>query len=239
MADTIDLGWGPFPAEQLRYMVRTCRDVGGVLRSPANEAKGFVWPQEIGAVVEAPDWSDRTKRGGVHGLIPGQQGPWGWATGPDAVWMIVSFDSAESVDLGGKTKVRRCRVEWVCRASDGAASSAVAWLRARGITEPVYAGHATVGDYGVAVTGDYGVATAGYRGVATVGDFGHATVGDYGTATAGDSGRVSGGVGALLVVRTADGWLTGVVGQGGIKPGVTYRADRVGGSWQLVEASGA
>ena len=168
------------PTPAVAYMVRTCtRHADGTLRSQHDTS--FIWPETPGAVVTAPDWRpDDACGGGLHGLVPGQQAPGLWAEGPDAVWMVVSFDPSEAIDLGGKTKARTVTVVATWNAVDGPAAS-VAWLKARGILAPVYRGTATAGEGGTATAGNYGTATAGYRGTATAGEGGRLTIQWYNT----------------------------------------------------------
>ena len=223
---TVDLGWGEFPADRLRYMVRTCRRVDGRLESPYAEAAGFVWPHEPGAIVEAPDWRPDAKcGGGLHGLRAGQQDPGVWATGPGAVWLVVAYDVAEAVDLGGKTKVQRCRVDLVIDEADGAAAVVPLWLRARGVTEPVFRGVVTAGYRGTATAGYRGTATAGYRGTATAGEDGNATAGDGGT---------------IIVAYYTDRLRlhVGYIGEDGLLPGVPYRVEVTDGVPRWVRADG-
>lgn len=100
------------------YMARTCvRHEDGTLRSPMNQ--NFIWPNQVGAIVTAPDWNpEPTCGGGLHGLRPGQQKPGHWVTGPDAVYLVCSFEEEDAVDLDGSVKVRQCRVECVGTAAD-------------------------------------------------------------------------------------------------------------------------
>ncbi len=100
------------------FMARTCvRHADGTLRSPMNQ--NFIWPSEVGSVVTAPDWDpEPTCGGGLHGLRPGQQNPGHWVTGPDAVYLVCSFEEEDAVDLDGSVKVRQCRVECVGTAAD-------------------------------------------------------------------------------------------------------------------------
>jgi len=216
-AATVDLGWGTFPASRLRYMVRTCRrDADGLLRSSIDTA--FIWPSAVGAVAEALDWRpDDACGGGLHGLQAGQQSPGVWITGPDAVWMVVAYDVTESVDFGGKTKVRRCRVEMVIAEADGAATAVPLWLRAHGIIQPVYRGAVTVGNFDTAITGDYGYAVAGYRGMAIAG------IG--GTAMAGGDGTIM----SYYFSRGGKCQYVGHIGIDNLLPNVPYCVDTVNG----------
>lgn len=100
------------------YMARTCvRHEDGTLRSPMNQ--DFIWPNQVGTIVTAPDWNpEPVCGGGLHGLRPGQQKPGHWVTGPDAVYLVCSFEEEDAVDLDGSVKVRQCRVECVGTAAD-------------------------------------------------------------------------------------------------------------------------
>ena len=256
-AATVDLGWGTFPASRLRYMVRTCVRVYGRLQSPSDDADGFIWPSEVGAVVEAPDWRPDDACGrGLHGLQAGQQTPGVWATGPNAVWMIVAYDVAESVNLSGKTKVRRCRIEMVVDEADGASTAVPLWLRARGVTAPIYRETVIVGDAGTAVAGDGGAATAGAFGTAVAGHHGIATAGVYGTAVAGDGGAATAGAFGIATVGGGGVAMAGIygtivaayhngirqrlhvgyIGEAGLLPDVPYRVEVVCGVLQWVQA---
>ncbi len=206
------------------YFVRTCRRTSeGKLISPSRQARGFVWPEEIGSVVSCPDWEPDGLCGhGLHGLRPGDNSPGTWANGLDAVWMVCSYKRLFSVNLQGKVKVPWCMVEYVVDLKDDAPFKVTSWLRERGITEPIYRGHAVVGDdetakvgcFGKAVSGNYGIsiadycgwaiadhggqATSGQRGFSKVGHEGVATTGDYGTAIAGDRGKAIAGFGGFV-----------------------------------------
>lgn len=167
----------------------------------------FQWPLEVGAIVEAPDWRDDAKcGGGLHGLENGNGacGLLNWDD--DALWWVVSTDDATPVvDLGGKQKFPRFRVE-----AFGDRKTATDWLVARGCA----------GVHGATVTGGYGATvTGGYR--ATV------TGGDCATVTGGNRATVTGGDWAILQLTWHDGSryriATAYVGEDGIKPGVRYQ----------------
>ena len=77
---------------------------------------GFQWPSEVGAIVTAPDWSARPEcGGGLHGLPDGLGDYDLLSSEHDALWWVVSFIRAEAVDLDGKVKFPRCRVEYFGR----------------------------------------------------------------------------------------------------------------------------
>lgn len=54
------------------YFVRICvQNDEGKLESLSSEAKGFIWPEEIGSVVVALDWNPGRYCGhGLHGRRP-------------------------------------------------------------------------------------------------------------------------------------------------------------------------
>lgn len=177
------------------YFVRTCiRNEAGQLVAPSSHAKRFIWPEEVGSVVVAPDWDPNSVcGGGLHGLRPGDQIPGMWAEGPTAVWMICSYDPATAVVLEGKIKVPSCTVEYVVNETDGASTLVPLWLKKLGVTEPIYQAFVEVGDRETVSVGDRGTAKAGDHGISIAGDHGTAIVGEYGQATAGYHGQATAG----------------------------------------------
>ncbi len=81
-----------------QYYLRTC--------GPNGESyAGFKWPLEVGARVEAPDWSPAPVcGGGLHGLLMGAGNGSLLRWDADAVWVVFSSD-ADAIDLDGKHKV--------------------------------------------------------------------------------------------------------------------------------------
>lgn len=213
------------------YFVRTCyRNDEGQLISPSSLAKKFIWPEEVGSVVTAPDWDpDETCGGGLHGLRPGDQNPGIWEQGSDAVWLVCSYDPETAIELSGKIKVPSCVVEYVVNETEGAPTLVPLWLKKHGVTEPIFRssvvvgeskhaqvgdqGHALAGDWGTAIAGVQGTAIAGYGGFATVGVCGKAIVGAAGTAKADHLGQaISGNMGNSIVGRSGHA-IAGVGGQ--------------------------
>ncbi len=173
------------------YLIRTCiRNAEGQLVSPHPKAKGFIWPEEIGSIVVAPDWDPtETCGGGLHGLRPGDNRPGLWATGPDAVWLVCSYDPSTAVEvlrggLGGKIKVPSCVVEYVVNESDGASTLVPLWLKERGVTEPIH--HGVMEVLSNSNVGDFGFVRTRSRCTVTAGDFGIVIAESYATAKAGD-----------------------------------------------------
>ncbi|MCB2189325.1 MAG: hypothetical protein KQJ78_23145 [Deltaproteobacteria bacterium] len=155
---------------------------------------GFRWPLEVGAEVEALDWTPKPVCRGLH-FLPWGEGDGGLLDWGDDAKGLVIEPLGEVVDLGGKSKCGRARVIFVGTLREAAQYIYENGGRGRaicGVTATVgYDGTATAGDHGTATAGDYGTATVGYDGTATAGDDGTATAGDYGTATVGYRGTAT------------------------------------------------
>jgi len=191
----------------MSLLLRTCRP-------DMTSHQGFRWPrpdEDLGhgpGVAVAADWNPAPRcGGGLHGLPDGQGDASLLNWSDDAVWMVVESIGAESVDLGGKVKVRSARVVFA-----GDRSGALACLRAAGVTGALPGDVVAAGYKGTATAGDWGTATVGDGGTATVGDWGTATAGAYGTATAGDRGTATAGYGGTA---TAGYGGTATAGYGG------------------------
>ena len=112
---------------------------------------GFLWPTEPGAIVTAPDWDPAPQcGGGLHGALNGAGDYSLFCWDDDAVWICAEIIGDDIVDLGGKVKVRQCRI--ICA---GARDAAAGNLVAQGMSA-VIGGTATAGDYGTATAGDGG-----------------------------------------------------------------------------------
>ena len=204
-----------------------------ILKSiPANGKAygGFVWPTEPGAIVTAPDWDPAPQcGGGLHGALNGAGDGSLFCWDDDAVWICAEIIGDDIVDLGGKVKVRQCRIIIA-----GTREAAAGYLVAQGMSAVIgstaiagYRGTATAGYRGTATAGHRGTAIAGYRGTATAGYRSTATAGDGGTATAGYRGTATAGYHGTIVVK----WFgrgrlriaIGYVGEDGIEPNVAYR----------------
>jgi len=197
--------------QQISLVLRVCR-------ADFTSRNGFQWPSEVGAAIEAPDWSPRQECGsGLHGWLYGQGdiSCVDYWVEENAQWLVLEVESASIVMLGGKCKFPKATVRFAGHKSEAAAfllahapqaknvavigatiavgDGEVAAVGALGTATAGYRGTATAGDRGTATAGDRGTATAGYRGTATAGDRGTATAGYSGTATAGDSGTATAG----------------------------------------------
>ena len=171
------------------------------LRTTDADAKsygGFQWPRDVGAAVEAPDWNPKPECGnGLHGLLDGLGESSHLSSDPDALWWIVDADDA--VDLDGKWKFPRATV--------------VAFGVRHEVTATLYA-----------------LRPGPIHGLClTVGAYATLTGGDGATLTGGDRATLTGGDRATLIfLRWADGRrrvLAAYVGEDGIEPGTSYRAN--------------
>jgi hypothetical protein len=121
-------------------VLRTCL---ADMRSPSNDARGFVWPRS--GPVEAKDWNPRPICGfGLHGALWGEgegSAPWVWSD--DGVWLVVEVDADTIVDLGGKVKFPRGVVVFA-----GPQLEATTFLAKRAPGRVIVGGTATAGDGG-------------------------------------------------------------------------------------------
>lgn len=176
-------------------VLRTCA-AGGVSHG------GFIWPTDVGAVVEAPDWNPKPScGGGLHGLLRGEgDGSLvDWSTG--AVWMVLAVAEADIVDLNGKVKFPRCRVIHAGnRESATIVMAALAPGRAIAGVSLTGGDSATLtgGDNATLTGGDYATLTGGNRATLTGGDGATLTGGNYATLTGGDDATLTGGNRATL-----------------------------------------
>ena len=215
----------PQAAPATSLVLRVCR--------PDMTAYGrFVWPSELGATVEAPDWRNDNDCGhGLHGWLCGH-GNHGcvnhWAK-EGAKWLVLEIETDSIVMLGGKCKFPRATVRFVGEKHDAATYLITHEPRAAGVA--VIGARIAVGDGGTATAGALSTLTGGYG--ATL------TGGDRATLTGGYGATLTGGDYAELRIRYLDAkcdrWRTAIayVGENGIKAGVAYRLN---GKHEFVEA---
>ena len=198
---------------------------------------GFQWPRKIGAIVAAPDWLPKPEcGGGLHGLPDGLGDYDLLSSGHDALWWVVGFVRAEAVDLDGKVKFPRCRVEYF-----GAMPGAMKLISQHCIKRMLELAKSdtATGDGGhAAATGDGGHAAATGRSghAAATGYGGHAAVtGKNSVAVAvGRDGLASASLGGAIVLAAYNdaGDLVAVrgtlIGQNGVEPDVSYRLTTAG-----------
>ena len=189
---------------------------------------GFIWPLEVGAVVEAPDWKPTVACGnGLHGWLWGLgslTAARGRAGAGDSVWMALAVAAADVVDLDGKVKFPRCRI--VAVADKTTIANIIAAHRPANTPVPFF---------GQAAAGYAGQAAAGSRGQAAAGSMGQAAVEADGLATCGIGGLVKGGANAVLVAmystgqtRSDFGYSVGQVGRAGIEAETWYEGSADG-----------
>ena len=225
---------------------------------------GFVWPSDVGATVEAPDWRNNNDCGhGLHGWLYGQ-GDHGcvdhWAKA-GAKWLVLEVETDSIVMLGGKCKFPRATVRFVGAKHDAAAyliaheprAASVAVIGARidvgdggsamaGALSTLTGGDGatlTGGGYATLTGGDGATLTGGDYATLTGGDGTTLTGGDYATLTGGDYATLTGGDGAELRIRywdaKADRWRTAIAYVG--ENGIkTGVAYRLNGKHEFVEA---
>ena len=191
---------------------------------------GFVWPSEVGAIVEAPDWRGDNDCGhGLHGWLYGQGDHVcvdHWAK-EGAKWLVLEVETDSIVTLGGKCKFPRATVRFVGESHDAAAYLIAHEPRAAGVA--VIGARITVEDYGTAMAGPFSKLTGGDYSTLTGGYRATLSGGDHATLTGGYLATLTGGRGAELRIRywgaKTDRWRTALayVGENGIQPGVAYR----------------
>ena len=183
---------------------------------------GFIWPIEVGATVEAPDWNPAPTCGhGLHG--------WLWGLGDlsaageralsgESVWLVLAVESVSVVDLGGKVKFPRARI--AARGDKTTLASIITTHRPANTPVPMfgqaaagYAGQAAAGSRGQAAAGEAGQAAAGYAGQAAAGYAGQAAAGYAGQAAAGSRGQAAAGYAGQAAAGEAGQAAAGYAGQ--------------------------
>ena len=201
---------------------------------------GFVWPSDVGATVEAPDWRNDNDCGyGLHGWLYGQgaHGCVGHWAEEGAKWLVLEVETDSIVMLDGKCKFPRATVRFVGEKHDAAAYLIAHEPRAVGVA--VIGVRIDVGDGGTATAGALSKLTGGDCATLTGGNDATLTGGDYATLTGGDCATLTGGDCAELRIRywdaKADRWRTAIayVGENSIKAGVAYRLNE---THEFVEA---
>ncbi|MEX5343068.1 hypothetical protein [Pseudomonas sp. I2] len=209
---------------------------------------GFQWPNEVGAIVTAPDWRNDNECGhGLHGWLFGQ-GDAGVSDSirrQDAKWLVVEVALQDVVALGGKVKFPSCTIrhigdkqsatEYLLEHEPRAASVAVIGSTLTGGNRSTLTGgygSTLTGGYGSTLTGgDGSTLTGGDRSTLTGGYGSTLTGGDGSTLTGGNRSTLTGGEKSELRIRKwcskSERYRTynAYVGEDGIEPGVAYRLD--------------
>jgi|GEM_PF-2882875 len=226
-----------------------------VIRTSAADGRshnGFIWPREIGATVECPDWAPTNECGnGLHGCLDGV-GDWSLlSSAPDALWWVIGVRREECIDLGGKVKFPRGKIAYAGGINGALRQIAQEWKRiADEATKAANASdeaHTTADNSHASTAGECSHAsTAGrYSHASTAGKSSHAsTAGRYSHASTAGAGSVSCGLGFANAARAgaggaiclvhlgADGEIIAIraskVGENGIRPDVLYRLSAAG-----------
>ena len=83
-----------------------------------NDLNEFMWPLEVGAEVEAPDWYPEPKCGGGLYCLPNASGDWGLLSGE--YWAVLEFDEKDMVQIDSeKCKVKKCKIVFLSENPNG------------------------------------------------------------------------------------------------------------------------
>ncbi len=89
-----------------------------ISRNGTNNYNDFLWPLEVGAEVEAPDWNPEPKCGGGLHCLPNAIGCWGLLFG--YYWAVLEFDENDMVLIGNdKCKVKKCKIVFLSENPEG------------------------------------------------------------------------------------------------------------------------
>ena len=198
--------------------------------------EGFLWPDQVGAIVKAETWNPKPDCGdGLHGLVNGNGDTDLLCQHPDAVWYAFeSVDengnpsSAEAVAIdGAKGKCHRAIIRAI-----GTRDEATAWLIRAGCRQVAYS-TITVGDFTIGTAGDRSKVTAGYASTASAGFYSTVTAENCGNAIARDhSGTTVGTFGTAISgdksEATADNYGTALAGHHSTAKAGTYGTAKTG-----------
>ncbi|AZD84981.1 Phage flagellar hook-length control protein fliK [Pseudomonas chlororaphis subsp. aureofaciens] len=179
-------------APEMALVLRTCH-------ADLTSHGRFQWPNEVGAVVAAPDWRRDDECGhGLHGWLFGQgdSGASDSIGATDAKWLVVEVVLSDIVALGGKVKFPSCTIRHI-----GDKHSATEYLLAnepRAASVAVIGATLTGGDDSTLTGGDDSTLTGGYGSTLTGGYGSTLTGGNRSTLTGGDDSTLTGGYGSTL-----------------------------------------
>ena len=89
-----------------------------VAKNGKNDYNDFVWPLEVGAEVEAPDWNTIRECGGGLHCLPNATGNWYLLDGE--YWAVLEFDEKDMVQVdSGKCKVKKCKIAFLSENPEG------------------------------------------------------------------------------------------------------------------------
>jgi hypothetical protein len=176
-----------------------------VCKSDFSSRHGFVWPSEIGAIANCPDFVDSNECGnGLHGWLNGM----GDSAASDLVdvidtkWLVLEVETDKIIDLGGKVKFPSAKVIFI-----GSRGECANYIYDRVPDCPNVIGLEKIGGDGSTLTGgynskltggNYSVLTGGYGSTLTGGYNSKLTGGDGSTLTGGYNSKLTGGDGSTL-----------------------------------------
>ena len=83
-----------------------------------NQFNNFIWPLEVGAEVEAPDWNPVPECGGGLHCLPNASGDWGLLEGE--YWAVLKFNKKDMVWVDfGKSNVKKCKIAFLSENPEG------------------------------------------------------------------------------------------------------------------------
>ena len=85
-----------------------------------NYFNDFVWPLEVGAEVEAPDWNPEPVCGGGLHCLPNGDGNWDLFFSYGHYWAVLEFDEKDMVLIDSeKCKVKKCKIVFISENPEG------------------------------------------------------------------------------------------------------------------------
>ncbi len=89
-----------------------------IAKDGKNSYNDFVWPLEVGADVEAPDWNSEPNCGGGLHCLPNARGDWYLLSGE--YWAVLKFNKKDMVQIDSeKCKVRKCKIVFLSENPEG------------------------------------------------------------------------------------------------------------------------
>ena len=83
-----------------------------------NPYNNFVWPLEVGAEVETPDWNSKSECGGGLHCLPNARGDWYLLS--SEYWAVLKFNKKDMVLIDSdKCKVKKCKIVFLSENPEG------------------------------------------------------------------------------------------------------------------------
>jgi hypothetical protein len=168
-----------------------------VCESDFSSRNEFVWPSEIGAIANCPDFVDSNECGnGLHGWLNGM----GDSSASDFVdvidskWLVLEVETDKIIDLVGKVKFPSAKVIFI-----GSRGECANYIYDRVPDCSNIIGLEKIcGNYSTLNGGDYSTLTGGYCSKLNGGDGSTLTGGAYSKLNGGDGSTLTGGDGSTL-----------------------------------------